>query len=139
MIWNQNSPNWNWRFDLGSFVVSQFGGLKLEVWDRDNKWDDDILGTCNIQLKAGEKKDFCQLNHGLLYFKTSVTCGPSLAGSSCTEYVGSPMASHLEKLYVSRHARPVPKDMLVKMGVLLKERRALLGQASEAESKRQNL
>ncbi|XP_056307179.1 perforin 1.9 [Danio aesculapii] len=139
VIWNQNSPTWNWRFDLGSFVVSQFGGLKLEVWDRDNKWDDDLLGTCNIQLKAGVKSDICRLNHGLLYFNTSVTCGPSLAGSSCTEYVGSPMASHLEKLYVSRHARPVPKDMLVKMGVLFKERRALLGQASEAESKRQNL
>uniref|UniRef100_A0A671RFZ3 Perforin 1.9 n=1 Tax=Sinocyclocheilus anshuiensis TaxID=1608454 RepID=A0A671RFZ3_9TELE len=99
VIWNQNSPTWNWKFELGSFVLSQFGGLRLEVWDRDNN-------------------DFCRLNHGLLYYKTAVTCGPSLAGSSCTEYVGSPMSSHLEKIYVSRHVRPVPKDVLVKMGVL---------------------
>uniref|UniRef100_A0A671RG89 Perforin 1.9 n=1 Tax=Sinocyclocheilus anshuiensis TaxID=1608454 RepID=A0A671RG89_9TELE len=97
VIWNQNSPTWNWKFELGSFVLSQFGGLRLEVWDRDNN-------------------DFCRLNHGLLYYKTAVTCGPSLAGSSCTEYVGSPMSSHLEKIYVSRHVRPVPKDVLVKMG-----------------------
>uniref|UniRef100_A0A671QKD0 Perforin-1-like n=1 Tax=Sinocyclocheilus anshuiensis TaxID=1608454 RepID=A0A671QKD0_9TELE len=139
VIWNQNSPTWNWKFDLGSFVLSQFGGLRLEVWDRDNKWDDDLLGACNIQLKAGIKEEFCQLNHGLLYYKTSVTCGPSLAGSSCTDYVGSPMASHLEKVYVSRHARPILKDELVKMGVLLDERRLLFSQTNNPKSKTQTL
>uniref|UniRef100_A0A8C0YB32 Perforin 1.9 n=1 Tax=Cyprinus carpio carpio TaxID=630221 RepID=A0A8C0YB32_CYPCA len=139
VIWNQNSPTWNWNFDLGSFVLSQFGGLRLEVWDRDNKWDDDLLGACNIQLKAGVKSDFCRLNHGLLYYKTNVTCAPSLAGPSCTQYVGSPMASHLEKVYVSRHARPIPKDELVKMGVLLDERRFLLSQTSDPKSKTQTL
>ncbi len=139
VIWNQNSPTWNWKFDLGSFVLSQFGGLRLEVWDRDSKWDDDLLGACNIQLKAGIKEDFCRLNHGLLYYKMAVTCAPSLAGSSCTEYVGSPMASHLEKIYVSRHARPIPKDELVKMGVLLDERRLLFSQTSDPKSKTQTL
>ncbi|XP_016124685.1 perforin-1-like [Sinocyclocheilus grahami] len=139
VIWNQNSPTWNWKFDLGSFVLSQFGGLRLEVWDRDNKWDDDLLGACNIQLKAGIKGEFCKLNHGLLYYKTSVTCGPSLAGSSCTDYVGSPMASHLEKVYMSRHARPIPKDELVKMGVLLDERRLLFSQTNDPKSKTQTL
>nr|BAJ07835.1 perforin 1 [Carassius langsdorfii] len=139
VIWNQNSPTWNWKFGLDSFILSQFGGLRLEVWDRDNKWDDDLLGACNIQLKAGVKSNFCRLNHGLLYYKTSVTCAPSLAGSSCTEYVSSPMASHLEKVYVSRHAHPIPKDELLKMGVLLDERRLRFSQTSDPKSKTQTL
>lgn len=145
VIWNRNSPTWNWKFDLGSFVLSQFGGLRLEVWDRDNKWDDDRLGACNIQLKAGKKSNLCYLNHGVLYYKTSVTCGPSLAGSSCTEYVGSPMSSHLEKIYASRHARPIPKDVLMKMGVLLddrlllNERRFQFNQTSDPKRKTQTL
>ncbi|KAK9977661.1 hypothetical protein ABG768_019462 [Culter alburnus] len=139
VIWNRNSPTWNWKFDLGSFVLSQFGGLRLEVWDRDNKWDDDLLGACNIQLKTGKKSNFCSLNHGVLYYKTSVTCGPSLAGSSCTEYVGSPMSSHLEKIYASRHALPIPKDVLMKMGVLLDERRFQFSQTSDPKRKTQTL
>ncbi|XP_050954487.1 perforin 1.9 [Labeo rohita] len=139
VIWNQNSPTWNWKFDFGNYVLSQFGGLKLEVWDRDNKWDDDLLGACNIQLKAGVTKEICRLKHGLLYYETAVTCGPSLTGSSCTEYVGSPMSSHLEKMYVSRHARPIPKDLLVNMGVLLDERRSLFSQTSEPNSRKQTL
>uniref|UniRef100_A0A671RFD2 Perforin 1.9 n=1 Tax=Sinocyclocheilus anshuiensis TaxID=1608454 RepID=A0A671RFD2_9TELE len=80
------------------------------------KYDGTITSWGRATYKV--KSDFCRLNHGLLYYKTAVTCGPSLAGSSCTEYVGSPMSSHLEKIYVSRHVRPVPKDVLVKMGVL---------------------
>lgn len=139
VIWNQNSPTWNWKFDLGSFVLSQFGGLRLEVWDRDNKWDDDLLGACNIQLTAGVKSNFCTLNHGLLYYKTDVTCGPSLAGSECTDYVGSPMSSHLEKTYMSRHALPIPKDVLVGMGVLLNERRFQFSQTSDPKRKSQIL
>uniref|UniRef100_A0A8C1ULH4 Perforin 1.9 n=1 Tax=Cyprinus carpio TaxID=7962 RepID=A0A8C1ULH4_CYPCA len=116
---------------------TSFGGLSLEVWDRYNKWDDDLLGACNIQLKARVKSDFCRL--GLLYYKMAITCGPSLAGSSCTEYVGFPMSSHLEKIYVSRHARAIPKDVLVKMGVLLNERRFLFSQTSDLKSKAQTL
>ncbi|XP_067271739.1 perforin 1.9 [Pseudorasbora parva] len=139
VIWNQNSPTWNWKFDLGSFVLSKFGGLRLEVWDRDNKWDDDLLGACNIQLTAGVKSNFCSLNHGLLYYRTAVACAPSLAGSLCADYVGSPMSSHLEKMYVSRHARPIPKDMLMKMGVLLDERRFQLSQTSDPKRKTQTL
>ncbi|XP_051572383.1 perforin 1.9 [Myxocyprinus asiaticus] len=135
VIWNQNSPTWNWSFNLGNYVLSTFGGLKLEVWDRDNKWDDDLLGACSMQLKSGVKKDFCGLNHGTLYYKTAVTCAPGLAGPLCSEYVGSPMLSHLEKMYVSRHARPVPKDMLVKKGVLLSERHFLFSQTQDAKSK----
>ncbi|XP_065134238.1 perforin 1.9 [Paramisgurnus dabryanus] len=123
IIWNKNWPVWNWPFNLGNTVLSKFGVLTLEVWDRDSGWDDDLLGTCNIQLKAGTKTHICRLNHGLLYYKTKVTCAPGLSGSFCSKYSGVPMSSNLEKIYASRHAQPLPKDVLLKMGVLLDDRR----------------
>ncbi|XP_072549932.1 perforin-1-like [Salminus brasiliensis] len=122
VIWNQNSPTWNFLFNLDINDLSEFSSVKLEVWDRDNKWDDDLLGACQVQLKAGVQDDLCHLNHGILYYKIQVTCIPSLTGSSCSEYVPSPISPQLEKLYVSRHARRIPADMLLKMGVLLDER-----------------
>lgn len=134
VIWNQNSPTWNWPLNLGTYVLSAFGVLRLEVWDRDSGWDDDLLGACNIPLKAGNTSNFCTLNHGVLYYKTQVTCAPGLTGSSCSEYTGFPMSSSLEKVYASRHARPLPKDVLLKMGVLLDERRVLVGQTAHLKS-----
>ncbi|KAG9264107.1 perforin-1-like [Astyanax mexicanus] len=122
VIWNQNSPTWNWDFNLDIKDLSDFSSVRIEVWDRDNKWDDDLLGACVVQLKAGVKKDLCHLNHGVLYYKFQVTCIPSLSGSLCSEYVPSPISPELEKLYVSRHARRIPADMLLEMGVLLDER-----------------
>ncbi|XP_076121926.1 perforin-1-like [Alosa pseudoharengus] len=117
VIWNNNSPEWNMPFDLGDVILSQTSMVKFEVWDEDSKWDDDRLGTCTVDLKEGTKEDVCHLNHGMFFYKLQVVCGPSLSGPSCSEYVSSPMNGHLERLYVSRHARPIPKDMLVKMGV----------------------
>ncbi|XP_030645633.1 perforin-1-like [Chanos chanos] len=121
VINNNNAPHWNMIFDLGDTVLSDLNSLRLEVWDEDNKWDDDLLGTCSVPLAAGRKSNFCKLNHGELFYKLQVTCAPSLAGPSCVEYVGSPMNYQLEKAYVSRHAQPLPKEMLVKMGVLVDE------------------
>ncbi|KAI7803307.1 perforin 1.9 [Triplophysa rosa] len=134
VIWHQNSPTWNWAFNLGNNVLSKIGVLRLEVWDRDSGWDDDLLGACNIQLKAGNTSNFCRLNHGVLYYNTQVTCAPGLTGSSCSEYTGFPMSTALENIYVSRHARPLPKDVLLKMGVLLDERRVLFGQSGDLKS-----
>ena len=117
VIWNNNSPRWNSAFDIGDVLLSQTRTVKFEVWDEDNKWDDDLLGTCTVDLKEGTKEGVCRLNHGMFFYKLQVTCGPSLSGPSCSEYVSSPMNGHLERLYVSRHSRPIPKDMLIKMGV----------------------
>lgn len=119
VIWNQNSPQWNEVFDIGDVVLTSTSMVKFEVWDEDNKWDDDILGSCTVDLKEGTKEDLCRLEHGLLYYKIQVSCGPSLSGPSCSEYVSSPMNSDLERLYLSRNARPIPKEMLMKMGVIL--------------------
>ncbi|KAG9264108.1 perforin-1-like [Astyanax mexicanus] len=119
VIYNNDSPHWGMAFDLGDVVLTSPDSVRFEVWDEDNKWDDDLLGACSVDIKAGQTQNFCSLNHGLLYYKTEVVCAPSLAGPSCTDYVGSPMNNGLEKVYVSRHARPVPKNMLLEMGVTL--------------------
>ncbi|XP_063074347.1 perforin-1-like [Engraulis encrasicolus] len=117
VIWNKNYPRWNMVLDLGEVILSKTSTVKFEVWDEDSKYDDDLLGTCTTDVKEGTKEDACALNHGMFYYKLQVTCGPSLSGPSCSEYVSSPMNAQLEKLYVSRHARPIPKEMLLKMGM----------------------
>ncbi|XP_030645634.1 perforin-1-like [Chanos chanos] len=121
VIYNNNAPHWGRTSNLGTILLADFGKLRLEVWDRDNKWDDDLLGACEIDLKHGVQENFCSLNHGILYYKVQVSCGPSLSGPTCSEYVPSPIPTHLEKMYVSRHAQRVPKKILVGMGVLLNE------------------
>ncbi|KAL6476545.1 hypothetical protein MHYP_G00150440 [Metynnis hypsauchen] len=121
VIYNNNSPHWGMLFDLGDIILTEHNSLRLEVWDEDNKWDDDLLGACVVDVKAGEMQNFCKLDYGELYYKMQVVCAPSLAGPSCTDYVGSPMNNNLEKVYVSRHARLVPKEMLLKMGVTLED------------------
>ncbi|XP_026772229.3 perforin-1-like [Pangasianodon hypophthalmus] len=122
VIPDNNSPTWNWDFHLGTVDVTHFSSVKLEVWDEDGDSDDDLLGACNVPLKSGVEKNACALNHGVLYYKVQVKCIPGLAGPSCTEYNPSPMEAQLEKLYVSRNARPIPRGMLLEMGVLLDER-----------------
>uniref|UniRef100_A0A672JYN2 C2 domain-containing protein n=1 Tax=Sinocyclocheilus grahami TaxID=75366 RepID=A0A672JYN2_SINGR len=67
-IMNNNSPYWERTFDLGDVVVAENDKIKLEVWDEDSKWDDDLLGTCEVAIKAGQNYNFCTLNHGLLLF-----------------------------------------------------------------------
>ncbi|KAI5610712.1 hypothetical protein C0J50_1451 [Silurus asotus] len=121
VIYNNNNPHWVTTFDLGDVILTNYNPLKLETWDEDNKWDDDLLGTCSVPLKTGVWENFCNLNHGILYYKMEVTCAPSLAGPSCSDYVGSPMSFNLEKAYVSRHSRPIPQDMLREMGVVPNE------------------
>nr|XP_023677911.1 perforin-1-like [Paramormyrops kingsleyae]XP_023677912.1 perforin-1-like [Paramormyrops kingsleyae] len=119
VIYNNNHPTWNYMLDMGMLVLSMENNLRFEVWDEDNKWDDDQLGACDVKLTAGVKEDLCTLNHGQLYYKMEVECAPNLGGESCHDYVESPMNLQLKKSYVSRNARPVPKEILTKMGVLL--------------------
>ncbi|XP_062841075.1 perforin-1-like [Trichomycterus rosablanca] len=126
VINNNNSPTWAATFDQGDVELSNYESIKLEVWDQDNNWDDDLLGFCMVSVSAGTHENFCNLNHGTLYYKTEAACAPSLAGPACTEYVGSPMNVQLEKTYVSRHARPLLPDMLLEMGVIPEEPRRVM-------------
>ncbi|XP_018619994.2 perforin-1.1 [Scleropages formosus] len=125
IIYNTNHPYWGDVFDMGLVVLSAGDSVKLEVWDEDNKWDDDLLGTCNVKLAAGVKEDICGLNHGQLYYKVEVECAPSLGGGSCSDYVGSPLNWHMQKAYVSRNALPVPSKILEKLGVVFDNGTAL--------------
>ncbi|XP_015230256.1 PREDICTED: perforin-1-like [Cyprinodon variegatus] len=119
VIYNNNNPYWNMVLNMGPQDLSVANKVKFQVMDQDNGWDDDLLGECEQFLKNGIKEDFCNLNHGRLYFKLEVKCAPSLRGDSCKEYQATPMDTSLKKLYVSRHAHPIPKPMLLEMGVFV--------------------
>ncbi|XP_034396388.1 perforin-1-like [Cyclopterus lumpus] len=121
VINNNNNPHWNMVVDLGSQDVSSGKKVRFEVWDEDNKWDDDLLGSCEKVMSAGVKEDLCNLQHGQLFYKLEVKCAPSLSGDTCTAYKPSPISQSLKSLYVSRHAHPVPKAILLKMGVFVDE------------------
>uniref|UniRef100_A0A3Q3AKY2 Perforin-1-like n=1 Tax=Kryptolebias marmoratus TaxID=37003 RepID=A0A3Q3AKY2_KRYMA len=121
VITNNNNPHWNMVLDLGPQDLSSVNSVKFEVWDQDSGWDDDRLGKCNQVLTAGVKSEVCNLNHGKLFYKWDVTCSPSLTGASCMDYKPSPMDQSLRKLYVSRHAHPIPKAMLRDMGVFVND------------------
>ncbi len=121
VIYNNNNPHWAMTVDLGTRDLSADNKVRFEVWDEDNKWDDDLLGQCEQALSAGVKEDLCNMQHGRLYYKWEVKCAPSLSGALCTDYKPSPMIQSLKKLYVSRHAHPVPKAILLEMGVFVDE------------------
>lgn len=114
---NNNNPSWNQEFDMDDMLLSANSKLKIEVWDADNYYDD-LLGTCYAPLRSGNRGEVvCPLNHGQLFYKLRVTCGPNLRGPFCADYARSPMSSLWERLYVSRHARPIPKHMLFQTGM----------------------
>lgn len=63
----------------------------FEVWDRDNVWNDDLLGKASVVPTVGSKisKTF-RLKHGTLSVELSAACAPSLTGSLCEEYAATP-------------------------------------------------
>ncbi|KAK2833065.1 hypothetical protein Q5P01_016954 [Channa striata] len=121
VIHNNNNPHWAMVVDLGPQDLSSSNKVRFEVWDEDNKWDDDLLGQCVQDLSAGVKEDVCVLQHGRLFYKLEVKCAPSLSGNLCTDYKASPMSQSLQRLYVSRHAHRISKAILMKMGVFVDE------------------
>ncbi|XP_051797118.1 perforin-1-like isoform X2 [Acanthochromis polyacanthus] len=136
VIYNNNNPHWNMVVDLATQDLSMANKVRFEVWDEDNKWDDDLLGECEQVLTAGVKEDVCALQHGRLYFKWEVKCAPSLGGNSCMNYKPTPMSPSLKKLYVSRHAHPIPKAILLEMGVFVNEGSPWKNQSLTAESQK---
>ncbi|TSQ24002.1 Perforin-1 [Bagarius yarrelli] len=114
---NNNNPYWGKRFYLGAEDITH-ARLKLEVFDEDH-FSKDFLGTCNIRLNSGKTERICTLKHGLVFYKVEVKCIPGLTGTYCKRYKPSPMDAELAKVYVSRNALPIPKDMLLEMGVHL--------------------
>ncbi|XP_075784802.1 perforin-1-like [Pelodiscus sinensis] len=90
-IWNNDNPTWNVHLDFGTVRLTSASKIRVEVWDEDNKYDDDKLGNCDIPLESGgpHHKD-CYMNHGRVWFQYSLRCGPHLGGRSCSDYVSQP-------------------------------------------------
>nr|DBA18983.1 TPA: hypothetical protein GDO54_014872 [Pyxicephalus adspersus] len=88
-IWNNNNPNWHMRLDLGVLELSSISTLRVEVWDEDNKYDDDLLGVCQKSINSGVKEDICYLQHGSVTFTVDAQCVPHLSGPLCKDYVAS--------------------------------------------------
>ncbi|KAM5241590.1 perforin-1 isoform 1-T2 [Hipposideros larvatus] len=85
-VWNNNDPQWMTRLDFGDVLLPTAGPLRVQVWDADNGWDDDLLGTCDRTVVSGSHKVSCDLNHGHLSFFYHAKCLPHLTGKTCIEY-----------------------------------------------------
>ncbi|CAM4638480.1 unnamed protein product [Leuciscus chuanchicus] len=91
VIMNNNFPRWNYLFNVGTVDLTQKKPLEFEVWDRDNRFDDDLLGKqsfipeqgINVLRKFG-------LKHGSLLISYTAQCGPSLKGIYCETYAPTP-------------------------------------------------
>ncbi|XP_004624034.1 perforin-1 [Octodon degus] len=85
-VWNNNNPKWETRLDFGDVVVAPAQPLKVQVWDADNGWDDDLLGSCERSLTSGSHTEVCHMNHGDLTFRYYVKCLHHLTGATCMQY-----------------------------------------------------
>ncbi|XP_026360186.2 perforin-1 [Ursus arctos] len=85
-VWNNNHPKWMTRLDFGDVLLSTGGPLRVQVWDQDNGWDDDLLGTCDQKAQTGSHEVRCHLNHGHLRFSYQAKCLPHLEGPTCLQY-----------------------------------------------------
>lgn len=64
--------------------------VKFEVWDRDNGWNDDLLGRVSLVPTSGSTSRSFRLKHGSLLVHVSAVCAPSLQGALCEQYAASP-------------------------------------------------
>ncbi|KAM9857688.1 LOW QUALITY PROTEIN: perforin-1-like [Aulostomus maculatus] len=103
IIPNNDNPAWSENFEFGPIVINMINKLTFSVYDEDTRWDSDLLGECSINLRKGEVREACMLNHGALFFTYMVKCAPSLGGNQCQEYIPSPMSPSLAKVFHSRN------------------------------------
>ncbi|KAM9197874.1 perforin-1-like [Dugong dugon] len=85
-IWNNNNPRWMIQLDFGNVHLATGGPLRVQVWDADHGWDDDLLGTCDRSPKSGIHEVKCPMSRGELTFHYHARCLPHLAGDTCLEY-----------------------------------------------------
>ncbi|XP_011846457.1 PREDICTED: perforin-1 [Mandrillus leucophaeus] len=85
--WSNNNPIWSMPLDFGDVLLATGGPLRLQVWDQDSGWNDDLLGTCDQAPKSGSHEARCNLKHGHLKFRYHARCLPHLGGGTCLDYV----------------------------------------------------
>nr|XP_046271053.1 perforin-1.3 [Scatophagus argus] len=91
VIWNNDFPSWNYLIRFETVNLRHRKPISFEVWDRDNRWDDDLLGRVKLIPTVGHNVNGkYRLNHGSLFVQTSVVCAPSLQGSLCEQYAATP-------------------------------------------------
>ncbi|XP_044037441.1 perforin-1.3 [Siniperca chuatsi] len=90
VIWNNDFPSWNYLIRFETVNLRHRKQVRFEVWDRDNRWDDDLLGRVNLIPTTGHNTKKFRLKHGSLFVQLSAECAPSLQGSLCEQYLASP-------------------------------------------------
>ncbi|XP_041634209.1 perforin-1.3 [Cheilinus undulatus] len=91
VIWNNDFPTWNYVIRFQTVNLRHRTHIRFEVWDRDNRWNDDLLGRVDIIPTSGRNvSKRLRLKHGSLFVRLSVLCAPSLQGSLCEQYSASP-------------------------------------------------
>ncbi|KAJ6652125.1 hypothetical protein lerEdw1_013165 [Lerista edwardsae] len=87
IIKNNNKPSWSETLDFGPVVLTGLDYIKVEVWDKDFKYDD-LLATCSEFLVAGPSRPLhCYPKYGSVKYSYEVQCGPALGGTRCHKYV----------------------------------------------------
>ncbi|XP_016522739.1 perforin-1-like, partial [Poecilia formosa] len=82
-----NNPWWNAWFLFGKVDTSL--ELKIEVWDKDPKYDD-LLVQCAKYLSPGTHTFTCKGKLGNVKVKYKLYCDPYLTGEKCSHYNPSP-------------------------------------------------
>uniref|UniRef100_H2RXG4 Perforin 1.3 n=1 Tax=Takifugu rubripes TaxID=31033 RepID=H2RXG4_TAKRU len=90
IIWNNNFPAWNYLIRFETVNLRHRNPVRFEVWDRDNGWNDDLLGRDSLVPTSGSISRSFRLKHGSLLVRVSAVCAPSLQGSLCEQYAASP-------------------------------------------------
>ncbi|XP_004701203.1 perforin-1 [Echinops telfairi] len=85
-VWNNNYPRWATKISFGNVQLATGGSLRIQVWDEDSGWNDDLLGTCYETPHSGTHEKKCALSHGHLTFTYEARCLPHLAGNTCMNY-----------------------------------------------------
>ncbi|KAK7877326.1 hypothetical protein WMY93_031976 [Mugilogobius chulae] len=75
------------------------GLLRVEVWDRDNRWNDDLLGKVSIIPTSGQNEKRYRLKHGSVIVRTTAVCSPFLQGALCEQYKATPPQSQRQSEY----------------------------------------
>ncbi|CAJ1075470.1 perforin-1.3 [Xyrichtys novacula] len=90
VIWNNDFPTWNYVIRFQTVNLRHRRSIRFEVWDRDNRWNDDLLGRVYVVPTSGNNYKKLKLKHGSLFVRVSAACAPSLQGSLCNQYAASP-------------------------------------------------